>query len=87
MTSQMIAGIGVQTCSGSVLVGSSDEKDSHARVLRSVQIFSDRIGELLFAKLIVHVRFDQQVIGNSEMQVRTTEGFRRSLLTFENDSD
>ena len=74
----MVAGIGVQTCSGSVLVRSSDEKGSHARVLRSVKIFSDRIGELLFAKLIVHVRFDQQFIGKSGMQVRAAEGLGKS---------
>ena len=87
MTSRMVADTGVQTCLGSVLVRSSDEKGSHARVLRSVKIFSDRIGELWFAKLIVHVQVDQQFICNSGMQIRAADGFGRSLLVFENDSD
>ena len=87
ITSLLVAGIGIRTYLGSVLVCSSDKKGSHARQLRSVKIFSDRIGELLSGKLIVHVRFDQQSVGSSGMQIRVVEGFCRPLLRFENDSD
>ena len=58
ITSQMAIHRVVRKASGSISISLLDEEDSPVRVLRSVKKNSDRIGELLFQNVCVHVPGD-----------------------------